>query len=192
MCSDGHKLAQNPLGGDGGKGRFLYADELGKHLPLSSSSPPALFIKPISILKAGRNPSVQRIFICLTQCFPNSRVLPSQNSDSPFTESPEGVNPGCVQGDGPWEGQARAAEAATPTATPHLMALPGHLLRFWASLLQTPFWSLKQRGLLVSLAHPHSLSLPRWGLRLRKGSGEGNMSEGWASPGIWVTSGGGC
>lgn len=93
MCSDGHKLAQNPLGGDGGKGRFLYADELGKHLPLSSSSPPALFIKPISILKAERNPSVQRIFICLTQCFPNSRVLPSQNSDSPFTESPEGVNP---------------------------------------------------------------------------------------------------
>lgn len=34
------------------------------------------FIKPISILKAGRNPSVQSVVSYLTQCFPHSLIHP--------------------------------------------------------------------------------------------------------------------
>lgn len=62
--------------GEGGEapGRFVCLEELGKHFLVSPL--PAPFIKPISILKAVRNPSVLRLVSYLTQCFPHSSTLP--------------------------------------------------------------------------------------------------------------------
>lgn len=97
----------------------MCSGELEKHFLFSSLLPlPAPFIKPISILKAVRNPSVLRIVSHLTQCFPYSLVHPSllnpAEGANPASESARGhpslnegpgVGPGCVQRQ-IWEGRA--------------------------------------------------------------------------------------
>lgn len=70
----------------------MCSEESEKHFLFSPLPPlPAPFIKPISMLKAVRNPSVRRTVSYLTQCFPHSLVHPSLLNPPEEPIQPQGL-----------------------------------------------------------------------------------------------------
>lgn len=138
-------------GGGGGSTEVSLQRSWGKHLLFSLLPPPLLapFIKHISILKAVRNPSVQRLLHYLTPCFPQllvycSLINPPEGANSASGSSTEhpglkgvpwgtGVGGGCVQRQ---IQRGRAPEQLQITHTHPQLHLPRPLQGLLAALLK--------------------------------------------------------
>ena len=163
--------------GGGARERFLYSEGLGNSsYPLHSFPLLTPFIKPISILKAVGNPSVQSAVSYLTQ---SSSTLPG----SPLTDNPaQGASPASGDTMGhpvlkgvPWSPTVgpSCVLGDSSVAAHNLLSSPIQGIRrsLWPLCFKL-FWLLKQWGLVLKAACS-------CGPGLRPGEGQVGLGVTW-------------